>query len=154
MKKGNIIVSLAGIALGGYAILTASKFPQNNSAVDPGAAFYPTLMAALLIALCALLLILSLLNRGVDIQEKLEITSGMKRAGIGLVMFFIYCMLLKPLGFIFDTIWLCFAGMYLLQNRKYVQMAIISVLVAVVIYFVFAVMLAAKIPAGVLRGIL
>lgn len=154
MKKANLIVGVFGICLGGYVIYTASGFPANNSAVDPGAAYFPTLLGAFVAILCAVLIAMTLAGKGCAIDETLTMTSGIKRTGVGMGMFILYCLLFKPLGFLLDTIWLCFAGMFLLQNRKYVKMAVISVAVSVVIYVVFVIFLGAKLPAGVLAGIL
>lgn len=154
MKKANIVVSLLGMALSGYVIYTASGFPENMSATDPGAAFFPTLMGFFMAALCLALLVTSLMGKGADIDVQLTITPGMKRAFVGIGMFAVYCLLFKRLGFILDTIWFCFAGMFLLRNRKYIAMTIISIAVAVVIYVIFARFLGAKLPAGVLKGLL
>ena len=154
MKKANIVVSLRGIALSGYVIFTAAGFPENMSATDPGAAFFPTLMGFFMAALCLILLATSLMGKGADIDAKLTITPGMKRAGVGVILFAIYCLLFKPLGFILNTIWFCFAGMYLLQNRKYISMTIISIAASILIYMIFARFLGAKLPAGVLKGLL
>ena len=154
MKKANIVVGLIGICIGAYAIITAAGFPENQSPVDPGAAYFPTLMGALVIALCALLIVRSLMGKGAGIDEVIPVSAGLKRTGIGIVMFILYCALFKPLGFVLDSIALCFFGMMLLQNKKYVQMLLVSVLTSVAIYIVFARLLGAKLPAGVLGGIL
>ena len=154
MKKANVAVGCMGILISAYVIFTASKFPEKQSAVDPGAAYFPTLMGWFVIALCLLLIVRSLMGKGADIQETFSITPGVKRAGLGILLFVAYCFLLKPLGFILDSIALCVAGMLLLQNRKYIQIAVISVVTSVAIYVVFATLLGAKLPAGVLGGIL
>ena len=154
MKKANIAVGCIGILIGTYAIFTASKFPEIQSAVGPGAAYFPTLMGWFVIVLWLMLIVRSLMGKGADINETFSITPGIKRAGLGIVLFVAYCFLLKPLGFILDSIALCFAGMLLLQNRRYIQIAVVSVATSVAIYVVFANLLGAKLPAGVLSGIL
>lgn len=154
MKKANLIVGVLGICLGGYVIYTASGFPANNSAVDPGAAYFPTLLGFFVAVLSVLLIAGTLWKKEDGTDEELTITSDTKRAGVGMGIFILYCLLFKPLGFLLDTVWLCFAGMYLLQNRKYVKMAVISIAVPAAIYVVFVVLLGAKLPAGVLAGIL
>ena len=154
MKKANIAVGVIGILISAYVLYTASGFPANQSAVDPGAAYFPSLMGVFVIALCALLIVRSLMGKGVGLDEVFTITPGIKRAGLGVLLFVAYCFLFKPLGFVLDSILLSFLGMLLLQNRKYVQMAIVSVATSVVIYVIFANFLGAKLPAGVLSGIL
>lgn len=154
MKKANLIIGVLGICLGGYVIYTASRFPENNSAVDPGAAYFPTLLGAFVALLCIILIVTTLLGNKGEADEALTITPGVKRAGAGMVIFIIYCLLFKTLGFILDTIWMCFAGMFLLQNRSYVKMALISIAASVAIYVVFVILLGAKLPAGVLTGII
>lgn len=154
MKKANIGTGVVGILIGAYAIYTASGFPANQSAVDPGAAYFPTLMGGFVVVLCLLLIVRSVMGKGVDISEAFSITPGIKRAGLGVVLFVVYCFLLKPVGFVLDSILLCVLGMLLLQNRKVIQIAIVSIVTPVVIYVVFANFLGAKLPAGILSGIL
>lgn len=154
MKKANLIIGVLGICLGGYVIYTASGFPENNSAVDPGAAYFPTLLGAFVALLCIILIAVTLTGKKEEAEEVLTITPGIKRAVAGMGIFVSYCLLFKPLGFLLDTIWMCFAGMLLLQNRSYVKMALISIAVSVVIYVVFVILLGAKLPAGVLTGIM
>lgn len=154
MKKANIMVGFLGILLGGYVVYTSAGFPENLSAVDPGSAYFPTLMGFFMIALCLTLIVLSLMGKGADINEVLQITPGIKRTGLGVMLFAAYCMFFRPLGFILDTILFCFICMLLLQNRKYIQMLIVSIITSVLIYFVFASLLGAKLPAGLLKGLL
>lgn len=151
MKKANIIAGFLGILLGGYVVYTAAGYPENLSAVDPGSAYFPTLIGYFLIVLCLILIALSLMGRGADINEVIQITPGIRRAGLGVVLFTVYCALFRPLGFILDTILFCFTCMLLLQNRKYIQMLIVSMTTSVAIYFVFASLLGAKLPAGLLK---
>ncbi len=154
MKFANIGIGVVGILISVYVIVTAAGFPPNQSAVDPGAAYFPTLIAGLVIILCVVLIVRSLMGKGADINETVPVTSGLKRACLGVALFVAYCALFKPLGFVLDTILLCFLGMLLLQNRKYIQMIVISVVTSVAIYVIFADFLGAKLPAGVLEGIL
>lgn len=154
MKKANIAVGVAGILISAYVVYTASGFPANQSAVDPGAAYFPSLMGIFVIALCLLLIVRSLMGKGVDIDETFALTPGIKRVGLGVLLFEAYCFLFKPLGFVLDSVLLTFLGMLLLQNRKYIQMLIVSITTSVLIYVIFANFLGAKLPAGVLSGIL
>ena len=154
MRKANILVSVLCILLSAYVIKTAQGFPENLSAVDPGPAYFPTLMAGMVIILSLVLAALAITGKGADAEDRLDFHGGSKRALIGVAMFAVYCVLFKTLGFIIDTIWFCFAMMVLLQNRKYPVIAAVSVATAVIIYIAFAVMLGAKLPAGLLKGIL
>lgn len=154
MKKANIVVGFLGVLLAGYVIYTSAGFPENLSAVDPGSAYFPTLIGYFLIVLCLLLIALSLMGKGADIKEVLQITPGIKRAGLGVMLFATYCVLFKPLGFILTTILFSYICMLLLQNRKYIKMLIVSIATSVSIYFVFANLLGAKLPAGLLKAFL
>lgn len=154
MRKANIVVSVLCILLSAYVIKTAQGFPENLSAVDPGPAYFPTIMAGMVIVLSLVLAGLAISGKGADAGDRLDFHGGSKRALIGIAMFAVYCVLFKTLGFIIDTIWFCFAMMVLLQNRKYPVIAAVSVATAVVIYIIFAVLLGAKLPAGLLKGIL
>lgn len=154
MRKANIAVAALCILLSAYVIKTAQGFPENLSAVDPGPAYFPTLMAGMVIVLSLVLAGLAVTGKGSDAEDTLDFHDGSKRALVGIIMFAVYCALLKPLGFIIDTIWLCFTLMILLQNKKYPVIAAVSVITAVVIYIIFAMILGAKLPAGLLKGIL
>ncbi len=154
MRKANILVSVLCILLSAYVIKTAQGFPENLSAVDPGPAYFPTLMAGMVIILSLVLAALAITGKGADAEDRLDFHGGSKRALIGVAMFAVYCVLFKTLGFIIDTIWFCFAMMVLLQNRKYPVIAAVSVATAVIIHIIFAVLLGAKLPAGLLKGIL
>ena len=154
MKKANIVVGFLGILLGGYVIYTSSGFPENLSAVDPGSAYFPTLIGYFVIVLFLILIALSLMGKGADINEVLQITPGIKRAGLGIMLFAAYCVLFKPLGFILVTVVFSYICMLLLQNRKYIQMLIVSIATSVSIYYVFASLLGAKLPAGLLKAFL
>lgn len=154
MKKVNIFAGIIGIALSVYVIITASGFPENNSATDPGAGFFPIILGVITGVLCLALIITSLLGKGKDITAKVPLTPGMKRAFLGILMFLAYCILFKPLGFILDTMWMIFVCMYLLQNRKYLQMIIVSIVTPSVIYAVFALLLYVQLPTGLLSWLL
>lgn len=154
MKKTNIFAGLFGLALSIYAIVTASGFPENNSATDPGAGFFPIIMGVFTGVLCLVLIVLALMGKGPDIDKQLHLTSGMKRAFLAIALFVLYCVLFKPLGFILDTVWLLFVGMLLMQNRRYVLMAVISVIVPIIIYVIFSMLLYVQLPAGLLSWLL
>lgn len=154
MKKANIVTGCIFIALGGYVLFTTAGYPQNLSAYDPGAAYFPGFAAWLVIALSAALIVMSVMGKGADVDQPFVLTPSPKQLGIGLGLFVLYCILLPGLGFIIDTIWFCFACMYLLQNRKYLQMALVSIGIGIGIYVLFAMVLGAKLPAGLLKGIL
>lgn len=154
MRKANIIVSALCILLGGYVIHTAHGFPENLSAVDPGPAYFPMLMAGMVIVLSLVLCGLAVTGKGKDAADPLDFHAGSRRAMAGIGLFFLYCLLFKKLGFILDSVWFCIAAMLLLQNRKYPVIIVTSIAVSAVIYFVFASMLGAKLPAGLLKGIL
>lgn len=150
MKKTNIASGLIGLAISVYVWITASKFPQNNSATDPGAAFFPKIMAAFTAILCLILIISALVSKKEEGKSSISLTPGAKRAFIGLAMFLLYCLLFKSLGFILDTVWLLFATMFLMENRRWVQMTIISIAVPVIVYFIFSKLLYVMLPDGLL----
>lgn len=152
MKKANCILGVFGIGLGVYIYSVASTFPANMSATDPGAAYFPKMLAILLIALCLGLIVSTLLNKGEG--EKLDIPPHAWHLLIAFVGLLVYCLLFKKLGFILDTLWFVFGMQYLLKSRKWLQMAIISIATTAIIYVVFSMLLYVNLPAGVLSGIL
>ena len=152
MKKANYIVGVLGIGLGAYIFAKASTFPANMSATDPGAAYFPKMLAILLIALCLGLIVSTLLKKGEG--EKLDFPPQVAHLIIAFAGLFVYCLLLKPLGFILDTLWFVFGMQYLLKSRNWVTMSIVSVATTAIIYVVFRMVLYVNLPNGVLSGIL
>jgi len=152
MKKANCILGVLGIGLGIYIFAEASTFPANMSATDPGAAYFPKMLAILLIALCLGLIVSSLLEKSKG--EKLDIPPQAWHLIIAFGGLLVYCLLFKPLGFILDTLWFVFGMQYLLKERNWIKMAIVSVATTAIIYVVFSMLLYVNLPAGVLSGIL
>ncbi|MDO4492994.1 MAG: tripartite tricarboxylate transporter TctB family protein [Clostridia bacterium] len=150
MKKTNVAAGLIGLAISGYVLVTASKFPENHSPTDPGAKFFPMIIAGFTAVLSLILIVASLLGKMKEEGAALSLTPGMKRGFIAIVLFLLYCLLFNKLGFILDTVWLLFAGMYLMENRRWVQMAIVSIVVPVIVYFIFAKLLYVMLPDGLL----
>ena len=143
---------MLGIALGVYIFSVASTFPANMSATDPGAAYFPKLLAFLLIGLCVILMVTTALKKGEG--EKLDFPEQVWHLIVAFAGLLVYCLLFKPLGFILDTVWFIFGLQYVLKNRNWLFMALVAVGTTAVIYIVFSMLLYVNLPAGVLSAIM
>lgn len=152
MNRPNVIFGTLGLAISAYVFFTASKFPMTPGAnVGPG--YYPMLLAAGLAALSAGLLIRSLLKMDNESFEKLDIKSPeIRRSFIALVATVLYALGMQFLGFIFASILYLFALMFLLRNRAYVKMSLVSIGVSVSVYFIFSRVLNLTLPLGFFVG--
>ena len=130
MRKANILVSVLCILLSAYVIKTAQGFPENLSAVDPGPAYFPTLMAGMVIILTGAGE--KSFVAGADIASMSTMTKAEGEA----------------FGKLGNDIFL------MIEKFPVPVIAAVSVATAVIIYIIFAVLLGAKLPAGLLKGIL
>lgn len=150
MKKADIIAGLLGLSLSFYIIIQSGKFPEDNVLLL-GPSFFPRILAVLMLVMSTTLIITALLGKSARTAEKLDIRDpGIQRSIITLAATVIYLLLLKPVGFIVDTIVYLIFLMYLLKLRNYLQMVLVAVGVSVAVYYVFRVALNITLPLGIL----
>jgi putative tricarboxylic transport membrane protein len=153
MRMRNLIASLFLLLFcAGYAYLTANLATRAiENTTQPS--FFPWVITA-----CLTILSLSLLIQAVipKFSQMVPKSSGIppKRAILALVLSIIYLALLPLLGFIGANILLFSGLMYLYGERKLIKNIIFSVLVSVVIFYLFREGFQIRLPAGILEGIL
>lgn len=151
MKKPDIISGLIGILFGVYILVTAAGFPQ-DVVMRIGPAFFPMVLASLLICFSCLLLCFALLGKSKGTVEKFNFKDpGTQRAVIALLVTIIYSLLLNVLGFIVTTILYLFGLMFLLEKRDYLSMSLISVGVTLGVFIIFEKFLHISLPIGLLN---
>ncbi len=150
MNKPNIVSGLIGIAISTYVLLVASNFPSiPGSKIGPG--YFPVLLAIGMMCASMILLIQALLKKGELRYNKLNIKSPeLIRSFLSLVATVFYAIIMQFTGFIVATVFYLFYLMYLLKNRNYKQMVILSVLISIAVYIVFKGILKLTLPTGFL----
>ena len=136
----------------GYAYLTANLATRAiENTTQPS--FFPWVITA-----CLTILSLSLLIQAVipKFSQMVPKSSGIppKRAILASVLSIIYLALLPFLGFIGANILLFSGLMYLYGERNLIKNIIFSVLVSVVIFYLFREGFQIRLPSGILEGIL
>lgn len=158
MKKTNYILASIILIISGYFIFTASKYPKASAYGTgvPGPGLWPIFVASLM-ALCALLLIVkTAINKksedakdGSDKKDEDAVVLFAKeniRVYITMAILAIYCILLKPVGFIISTVVMMSVFVQWFYRKKIYITIIISVVVTLVVYSLFKFVL--NVPIG------
>ena len=147
MARRNIIAGAVLLAVSiGYGVLTAG-LPDRSLPDTPGPAFLPTLIALGLVVLSAALLIHGVLEerRGSGGAAGYGVPA---RGWIALAGFVVYVGLLPSLGFVLASLFF-FAGlMWLYGERNKILIALTSVLVPVVLFYLFTAGFQILLPRG------
>lgn len=147
MARRNIIAGAVLLAVSvGYGVLTAG-LPDRSLPDTPGPAFLPTLIAAALLVLSSALLV-----RGVvEARQASKEAPGYgvpARGWIALAGFAVYVGLLPSLGFVPASIPF-FAGlMWLYGERNKLLIGLTSILVPVVLFYLFTAGFQILLPRG------
>lgn len=153
MKKLNLVFSVILIAVSAFFFFYADTFKTLPGQTEIGPGAFPKAVCAALV-LCSAALILQQCRKGGE--EKAGLFNGKLLAGIAAAA--AYFFLLKPLGFVLDSIWVIFVMMLLLLNeplKKALPLLVaVSVLTPVVLYAVFGLFLKVPLPGGVLSAFL
>lgn len=157
MEFVNLIGSILFLILGIWAWIQTGKFEEvKNTYVQPSA--FPRIMIIGLLIFSVVLLIQSVLKL-VSMKEvassaqKTESINFIKDKGVrGGVIVIILCIafvaLLKPLGYVLCSAIVSLVIMYLIGKRNWIQMILVSVLVPLVMWFIFFKILTVNIPMG------
>lgn len=120
----------------------AGTFPKSGG-LDP--AIYPRIIAILMIIFSSVLLIKKIISK--EVKEYNFWKDPEKRKGIYvLAIIIIYFIGLNTLGFILSTIFLLTTAMWIFKIRNYFKLAIYSVSLTVIIFYVFNYLLQITLP--------
>ena len=158
----NLIASLVFLGIGIWAYVQTLSFRTVKGSYVQVATF-PQVMLAGMMALSVILLIQSVwglthLRPGSRAAEKAASLNFVRDRG---VLFALITMILcaafvawfKTLGYVLDSIVVCFAIMVLIGKRNWVQMVLVSVLVPLCMWLLFYLLLKVNIPMGPLTFI-
>ncbi|MBT5186698.1 MAG: tripartite tricarboxylate transporter TctB family protein [Kordiimonadaceae bacterium] len=152
MKRINIIFGIIGLVISACVFYMLNSFPEGQPG-EVGADFFPYILAYGL-GISSLVLVLQSVNRkALEPAEPFNIfEAGIQRAGISLVATIIYCLAMDSLGFLFCTMVYLPLMMFLLKERKYFKMILVSGAITITVFLVFSSFLNITLPLGTIYG--
>ena len=149
MRKRNLLAAIVLIAVGtGYAIL-AQYLPTRHIENATGPSFFPLVVVSGFLILSAALLVQSILPIvSYTVQSSLIIPAS--RYGAGLAAAVIYLVALPYLGFIAANIPLFAVLMILYGEKRPARVIVGSVVVTLLVFFLFREVFQILLPAGIL----
>ncbi len=152
MKRRNIIYGSLITALGLFAFVYAGRYAStvNLGSGSTGGDFFPRIMSTGLMITGVIIIIGALLGNENEEGAPIKWITLL----IHLSALMLYYILLKPLGFIVDSVWITAFIMYRFGCRNYVALAIWSVLMPATIFCVFYYLLYVGLPLGILAPVL
>lgn len=146
------------LALGVFLLVETQRIavPVNANAVGPR--FFPTVVGAVLVVV-SLWLAVDVLRGGrgeMEAAEDVDVSRSSDWRTLALLsaVFLGHAFLLEPLGFPVAAALLFFGVAAALGSRRWARDAAIAVVLAVLVFVVFARGLGVGLPAGVLQGVL
>ena len=157
---GKAELGLAGLllALGVFLLVETQRIevPVNANAVGPR--FFPTVVGLVLVVV-SLWLAVDVLRGGhgeMEAAEDVDVSraSDWRTLAVLSAVFLGHAALLEPLGFPIAAALLFFGGGAALGSRRWARDAAIAVVLALLVFVVFARGLGVGLPPGLLRGVL
>ncbi len=149
-NKADCIAGCGIAVLAGLVYSGAGRFPKTPTGL--GAGGFPKFIAVCLGILGLLLAMKSFLqmkkNGGRD--QKVLCRNDLLGSGALVVLFYMYIILVKPLGYMVSTTLFFFLFMVIYGERKWLCMCIISVCFSVIAFFLFKNVFYIMLPQGTL----
>ncbi|WP_191015881.1 tripartite tricarboxylate transporter TctB family protein [Treponema zioleckii] len=161
MKKANIIASIIGMGISGFAFGYTFTFKKFKN-VPVGPEFFPRALAVALFICCFILFIQNIIllikskksNQADSKAPTLSLKDkGIQKALLSLALIVVYVILWNYLGFLLTTPFVIFAMICLLGKRTYFVNAIFAVGATVVIFAIFKFLLGITMPLGFMEGL-
>jgi len=151
MKKVNILTSIVFILLSGFVLVQSSKFQQTMISDDfAGAAFFPKVIAFMMIFFAAILLLASILDKNKHDKSIKEIfNKHMLLPALGIGIIFVYIVLMDLLGYIMSTVILNLLFLMCFKVKSKLTLVTVPILTSIIIYLVFKEMLIVPLPQGI-----
>lgn len=151
-KHKDTLCGIIGIVLAVVLFVGGASIAQKEANLI-GAGFLPQIAAVLTFFLSCSLTV-SGIQKSKTYQKKTPPFLA-NRKGILIICgaMLVYCLLLKPVGFVITSIlflFLCICVMTPKEKTNYLKFAIISVVAVVLIYLVFTQVFGVRIPSGIL----
>ena len=148
MKKWNIGLAAFFIIFAASIFVSTNEYAV-NSGYDPGAAFWPRLLAVMLVVLSIILVIQTMIagERNKEQTNPIDFKAPqMKRVYIMLGIFLIFTILLIYGGFIIASLLFVPAVMFVLGERKAFKLVLTSLILTGSVYFFFTMLLRITLP--------
>jgi putative tricarboxylic transport membrane protein len=149
MKRADVTVALSLIGLAVFILLEAGKLSFGSMRV-PQTAFFPVVLATLLLILSLILLVEALrgapTGRGIDRIE----AEGWVRIGATLATLVGFALVLERLGFLLSTFLLMVLLLRAIEPQAWHKVLAVALVTSLVAYVIFGWLLGIPLPAGVL----
>lgn len=148
MKKWDIGLAAFFIVFAVSIFVSTNEYAV-NSGYDPGAAFWPRLLAVILVLLSVIMVIQTMIGGGRSAEQTQPVdfkAPRMKRVYIMIGVFAGFTVLLVYLGFIIASLLFIPSVMFLLGERKALNIILTSLLLTGSVYFLFTVLLRITLP--------
>lgn len=149
-NKADCIAGCGIAALAGLVYSGASRFPATPTGL--GAGGFPKFIAVCLGILGVILAVKSFLQLRKDGSRDQRVLhrNDLLGAGALVILFYLYIMLVRPLGYMVSTTLFFFLFMVIYGERKWLRMCIISVCFSVIAFFLFKNVFYIMLPQGTL----
>jgi len=152
MKLTDSIAGSIGIGISIYVFYVASGFPEDQ-VIKVGPAFFPQALSVGLGVFSIVLLVLALKGKSEVSTETFSLKDpGIQRAGISVLATALFCLALNTFGFLLCSFIYIFFLSFLMKDRRYLEMAVVSAAVTAAVYLVFKAFLDITLPLGTLYG--
>lgn len=146
-RRSNIAVALLLSGLAGWLLFESGKLRFGTMRL-PQTAFFPSILAALLLVL-SLVLLFQALSQTAEINDSAKIEAqGWGRIGATLATLVGFAILLDYLGFIVSTFLLMVLLLRAIEPQKWPRVIVIALVTALGAYVLFGWLLAIPLPAG------
>jgi hypothetical protein len=147
--RSNIAVAAVLLALAGYIFLAASALPFGTFHV-PQTAFFPKILALLLLILSGVLLAQTLVGTEARRASEKIPPEGWVRIGVTLAMLAVFALVLERVGFLLATFLLMIILLRAIEAQDWRKVIVVALATALISYGLFAWLLGVPLPAGVL----
>jgi putative tricarboxylic transport membrane protein len=147
-QKGDFAGSVFGILLG-VAVMIASLRLHLGTPTEPQPGFFPFTAGALLVLLCAILLVKALSGR----SEGAEPFGELWRPLILIIGLLVYSVVLDVVGYVIATILLSGVVLRVLDTKTWWKLVVISLALSIGTYLLFDRLLDVSLPGGIFMGL-
>jgi len=152
-KKVNIITSILLIAYGAFIIIGAIPMKIMDK-YAPSSGLFPLMVGILICVISITILIENLNPKKPDSASKFKNVRGIMKSAALFVALMVFCVLLRPLGYILDTFALVVFIMAVIERTKLIKALITAASITLLLFLIFQVGLKTTLPQGILEGIL
>ena len=141
-------------ALSIYIFFTANAFPKAGMREGYGPGFYPMLLAVIIFLCAAIVFFKTIRDKKEDEKIPELAPKALVKPGIFFGIMVLFCVLLRPLGLLADAFLYLILSTRFLFKVKWLPSLILSIVVSVIVWFVFKVAMRVPFPDGTLWTLL